>query len=83
MAYFPNGSAGLGYQEVHCFKCANWRDKNDGRGPGCAVWDAHLMHSYRDCNNKDSILHMLIPRNEDGSNAECEMFMPAPLPAAR
>ena len=43
MAYFPNGTAGTMYQERYCCRCLNYRDKGDGRGPGCAVWDAHLL----------------------------------------
>jgi hypothetical protein len=39
------------------------------------VWLAHLLYSYRDCNDKESILHILIPESEDGLSAEqCRMF---------
>lgn len=56
------------YEEDHCEKCLHQ--------DGCAVWDAHLLYSYRDCNDEDSILHMLIPRDpEDIGNLQCRMFV--------
>ena len=71
MAYFSNGTEGALYQEEYCDRCIHRDD--------CAVWDAHLAFNYRECNNKDSILHFLIPRTESGlSNGECRMFKGAP-----
>ena len=57
--------------------------QEDGRGistspeetRGCPVWFAHQEHNYDECNNKDSILHKLIPRNEKGWNDKCLMFV--------
>jgi hypothetical protein len=67
MAYFPNGSAGAEYEQRYCARCVHEQ--------GCAVWLAHMLHNYRDCNDKDSILHILIPLSEDGlGNEECRMF---------
>ena len=43
MGYFPNGTAGMDFQERFCLRCVNHRDLDDGRGEGCAVWDAHLI----------------------------------------
>lgn len=68
MGYFSNGSEGRDYEEQYCERCVH-RD-------GCAVWVAHLIHNYAECNNKDSILHMLIPRTKDGlGNEQCQMFI--------
>ena len=80
MGYFSNGTEGLAYRESFCERCINWRDLDDGRGPGCPVIDAHVVHNYDECNNTDSILHMLIPRDESGENGECLMFIPAREP---
>jgi len=79
MGYFSNGSEGMDYEAKYCDRCLNKRDKNDGRGPGCAVWDAHMLHNYNECNNKESILHLLIPQDHKtdwGTFAgECNMFL--------
>ncbi len=71
MTYFLTNTECIDYQSEFCSKC--WHQKpNDG---GCAVWFAHMLHNYEECNNEDSILHILIPRN--GTNNEpCKMFVP-------
>lgn len=71
MGYFPNGTAGLNYQAEFCERCVHGQDE----GQGCAVWDAHLMRGYDECDNPESILHILIPRGSDG-NEQCRMFIP-------
>ncbi len=70
MAYFPNGTAGDMYEAEYCSRCIHRDDKN-----GCAVMLAHLLHNYDECNNKESILHILIPRNSEGDNEQCTMFV--------
>ncbi|MUO77659.1 hypothetical protein GOZ78_01925 [Agrobacterium vitis] len=66
MAYFSNASEGMGYVEEHCSRCVH--------DEGCPVMEAHLLFNYRECNNPDSILNMLIPR--DGIvNQRCKMFI--------
>lgn len=70
MGYFSNGTEGMLYEEEWCDRCTHQE--------GCAVWMAHLIHNYDECNKKDSILHMLIPRKKDGlGNEQCRMFHPA------
>jgi len=54
------------YEEKYCAKCAHEE--------GCAVWAAHFIHNYDECNNDESILHMLIPR-EGIYNGKCHMFL--------
>lgn len=72
MGYFPNGSEGDAYEQQYCSRCIHRENKD---GTGCCVWLAHLLYSYRDCNGKDSILHLLIPRSADGlENEQCKMF---------
>jgi hypothetical protein len=71
MGYFPNSTEGEMYQEMYCDRCIH------GNGD-CAVWLAHELRNYDDCNNPQSILHMLIPRTEDGlENKRCLMFADA------
>ncbi len=70
MAYFSNGSEGMDYLANYCDKCIH--------NYGCVVWDAHMLKNYDECNNDDSILHILIPRSENGlSNEKCKMFVEA------
>lgn len=42
----------------------------------CAVWAAHMLKNYDECNNEESILHMLIPRDGKGNNGICSMHAP-------
>lgn len=71
MGYFSNGTEGGDYFETYCARCIH-NDETDG----CPVWDAHLIYNYRDCNEPTSILHMLIPRSENGLfNEKCLMFV--------
>lgn len=69
MGYFSNGTEGESYEERYCERCKHY--------DGCTVWLAHMIHNYDECNNKDSILHLLIPRGERGGNAQCTMFIKA------
>jgi len=72
MAYFSNGTEGEMYAEQYCDRCIHQNGSDDR---GCAVWMAHLIHNYKECNNEDSILHILIPRSKDGlGNDQCLMF---------
>ena len=71
MGYFSNGTEGMLYEEGWCDRCVH----RDADGSGCPVWNAHLLYNYQECNNKDSILHLLIPRENNGlSNGRCLMF---------
>lgn len=68
MGYFSNGTEGDQYEWHYCVRCIHY--------PTCAVWDAHLLYNYEECNKEESILHILIPRGEDGlGNEECTMFI--------
>lgn len=69
MAYFPNGTAGLAYQEHYCANCANADDEGF-----CPIWDCHIMFSYGAEGEIKSILDLLIPENKDGFAAQCSMF---------
>ena len=71
MGYFSSGTEGMDYEAEVCSKCAHFEN--------CAVWTAHLLTNYDECNKKDSILHMLIPRDEQGRNGKCLMFIPKRL----
>lgn len=72
MGYFSNGTEGMYYEAQYCDRCVH-QDGPDGQS-GCAVWLAHLLHNYKECQNPESILHLLIPR-EGISNGQCKMFL--------
>jgi hypothetical protein len=78
MGYFSNGTEGMGYQEAYCLHCRNCRDLHDGRGPGCAIWDAHLAF-VGESDAHQVVLDALIPRSVDKlDNLECLLFQPEP-----
>ena len=75
MAYFPNGTSGLMYQERYCENCCNWRNLGDGRDYGCPIMDLHMLLNYNQKEHK-AILNMFIPMDKDGIYAgECLMFL--------
>lgn len=74
MAYFPNGTAGEIWEDDHCNNCLHQFGPDNGSG--CAVWLAHLLHNYDECNKENSILDIFIPRSKDGlGNGDCQMFV--------
>jgi hypothetical protein len=72
MAYFPNGQSGDIYMDRYCFNCTHWKDRDDGRGPGCPVWDLHLVYNY-DSEHRP-MLDSFIPMDEHMNPKECLMF---------
>jgi hypothetical protein len=73
MAYFSNGTEGEMYHEQWCSRCLH--DNPDAERL-CPIWGLHLMRNYDDCNNDNSVLHVLIPRSADKlSNERCTMFV--------
>ena len=75
MGYFSNGSEGDSYHAALCQRCVHWPDDPDDGG--CVIWMLHLIHNYDECNNPDSMLHVLIPRSEDNlRNEQCSLFLP-------
>ena len=81
MGYFSNGTEGEMYEAHYCSRCKHgeWVRDDTGRVPLCAVWEAHMMHNYEECNKEDSILHVLIPRI-GVRNEQCRMFLPTDAP---
>jgi hypothetical protein len=74
MAYFSNGTEGLEYEAKWCATCVH--SKPHGQMVGCTVWLAHLLYNYAECNNPQSVLHVLIPRSKDAlSNLKCTMHI--------
>lgn len=72
MAYFSNGTEGEMYFHQYCSRCMH--ESNDRH---CIVWFLHISRNYDECNNPDSALHVLIPRDENGNNEQCSMFIEA------
>jgi len=76
MGYFSNGTEGQLYFEEYCSRCIH---DDEEKGKHCPIWSLHLLHSYEECNKKDSFLHVLIPRNKEGCfNEACTMFVERP-----
>lgn len=74
MGYFSNGSEGMDYEARWCDRCVHQKGP-DGKS-ACAVWMAHYLRNYKEANNEESILHMLIPRSKNGlDNERCKMFL--------
>ena len=73
MGYFSNGTEGLDYAAKFCDRCQHQGPED---GPGCAVWEAHMLYNYKQCNDPNSVLHLLIPREAGGlRNGACRMFV--------
>lgn len=70
MGYFSNGSEGSAYESEYCSKCVHWHKEH-----GCPCYWAHSLWNYNECNNKDSILHKMIPRDASGNNEKCFCFI--------
>lgn len=79
MGFFPPGSAHGIYFEQYCDHCAHLGDLEH---PGdCAVLDAHFFYGMAEIpgNTPSPILDMLIPRDAQGNNLQCRMFVPRRL----
>lgn len=75
MAYFSNQTENDIYVANICARCVH----HDKTGEGmCPVMWAHMLLNYEECNDPESILHLLVPRSEDGTNEECRMFYMRP-----
>lgn len=72
MGYFSNGTEGESYFERYCSRCIH---DDEEKGKYCPIWNLHLLYNYQECNNKESMLHTLIPRNDGGGNDVCTMFV--------
>ncbi len=68
MGTFSNGSECEAYHAKYCYQCIQYVDHH------CPCMDAHFEHNDSECNKPDSILHKMIPMNEDLSNGECVFF---------
>ena len=75
MGYFSNGSDNEYYEREYCEHCLHYPQGEGERE--CAIIDLHWLYNYDECNNKDSFLHMLIPRDKKGYNEQCRMFLEA------
>jgi hypothetical protein len=78
MAYFPNGTSGMCYEEQYCANCVH----GDPDGPYCPIWSLHLLYNYDQCGKGKTakalktVLETLIPETKDGLGAEqCSMFL--------
>jgi len=79
MGYFSNGSEGRFYQEKWCFQCAHWPENADDRK--CAILTMHQLYNNEQSNKNFNgklikrFLEMFIPRDKNGDNEKCLMFV--------
>jgi hypothetical protein len=80
MAYFPNGTSGMCYEEQYCSNCIHEGGED---GPGCPIMLLHLLYNYdqfkrgKTGETVKAMLSTLIPETKDGLGAEqCSMFAP-------
>lgn len=76
MAYFPNGTSMLDYQNQYCDRCVNDVNKR------CPILTLHALWSYdavgkNKDETKETALNIFIPR-EGIENQECKMFVECP-----
>lgn len=69
MAYFANGTEAMIFEEQFCSRCVH--------GDDCPIMLLHMIHNYDECNNPNSMLHVLIPR-KGAFNGDCSMFYERP-----
>jgi len=84
MAYFPNGTAGMMYEEEYCFQCIH---ENADRG--CSIMLLHNLYNYDQFDKGPrgealkAVLETLIPTDKSGLRAEqCSLFAPVADPEA-
>lgn len=79
MGYFSNGTEFEMFESKFCRRCIH---EENAQGHGCPIIGLHLELNYKECNNKDSLLHRLIPRTPNGcGNETCVMFHPKEVSA--
>lgn len=71
MGYFANGTEGADYMEEYCENCVHEKEYRE-----CTVLFMHINCDYNDCGVESNPLHKLIPRDENGNNLQCTMFIP-------
>ena len=89
MAYFPNSTAGMDFEDRYCCRCVNYRERKwmHVEGDGCPIWDLHLLlDQYGACNAEPSVApqdgglavtkYVLDYLIEDGPPQRCSMFVP-------
>lgn len=66
MAYFPNGTSGMIWDDENCAHCIH----NNPDEAACPIWMAHQLFNYDQCDDTDKgkalreVLDMLIPTPE-------------------
>jgi hypothetical protein len=80
MAYFPNGTSGMIYEDEYCDNCIHFEDEKGVYA--CAVLELHYEFNYEQGGKTKlskaikQVLETLIPTKEDGIfPGECKMFV--------
>jgi hypothetical protein len=69
MGYFSNETEASLYESKYCQQCVHMHEYY-----GCPCMQAHWRWGYDYCNDKDNLLHKMIPRGEGGRNERCVFF---------
>jgi len=73
MGYFSNETEWGMYQEAYCDKCVHMHPEQ-----GCPCLKAHSLWNYEEFSKEDSVLHKMIPLDEDDNNTKCIFFWREP-----
>ena len=71
VGFFPNGTSFIVYDDEWCAGCVH-----GGELDNCPVIAAHLIQGAPGNAVVQAILDTLIPRDADGRNCRCAMFVP-------
>lgn len=74
MGYFPNSTANDIYVVDYCENCEYNPILEDDLP--CICMTMHFLFNYNECNKKDSLLHKMIPLDENGFNGACTFYTP-------
>jgi len=74
MGYFSNGTEGDRYEEEYCLKCKHGQGEFSD---DCPILALHMTYNYDQFKDDilKSILDSFIPRDKDGYNEKCKMFI--------
>lgn len=75
MAYFPNGTSGMIYEDEWCDRCVHQPTEDDA--PMCPIWFAHTVWNYEAVKQTEAkmLLEAMIPTKENGFPDKCRMFI--------
>jgi hypothetical protein len=83
MAYFPNGTAKMLFEDAQCHGCVHFEGRD---GHGCPVMNLHTRYTSDELSivnvRTRYILDTIIPMDKEFAG-DCTMFYPTPAEAAK